>query len=147
MMQPPAWVSDYVGIPFEDHGRTHQGCDCWGLVRLVLAEQAGIRLPCYGHSYEAATQGDVLAPLIGTEKVAWTSVPAGCERALDGVLMKGYFGVGRQMRAGDFHVGVVVAPGLLMHVERGTDTCLVSYRRDRRVRYRLRGFYRHAGLS
>lgn len=29
------WWNEYVGLPFADKGRTREGCDCWGLVRLV----------------------------------------------------------------------------------------------------------------
>jgi hypothetical protein len=43
--QPPGWAGEYVGIPFADPGRDRGGCDCWGLVRLILAEQAGLALP------------------------------------------------------------------------------------------------------
>jgi len=33
------WASTYVGIPYRFAGRDRAGCDCWGLVRLVLAER------------------------------------------------------------------------------------------------------------
>ena len=46
------WPSRWVGIPFLTHGRTREGCDCWGLVRLVYAERAGIQIPGYGGEYE-----------------------------------------------------------------------------------------------
>ncbi len=36
---PIAWVSGYVGVPWLDRGRTADGADSWGLVRLVLAGQ------------------------------------------------------------------------------------------------------------
>ena len=35
---------DYVGLPWRIGGRDRRGLDCFGLVRLVLAEQAGIIL-------------------------------------------------------------------------------------------------------
>ena len=39
------WVRPYLVVPWLEDGRTREGADCWGLVRLVLAEQAGIDLP------------------------------------------------------------------------------------------------------
>lgn len=41
------WADEYVGLPFELGGRTREGLDCWGLVRLVLVEQTGILYPSY----------------------------------------------------------------------------------------------------
>ena len=44
MTELPAWVADYVGLPWEPYGRTRAGVDCWGLVRLVYEERLGICL-------------------------------------------------------------------------------------------------------
>lgn len=37
----------YLAIPYRKGGRTWDGCDCWGLVRLVLKEERGIILPSF----------------------------------------------------------------------------------------------------
>lgn len=39
------WWNQYVKVPFADRGRDWSGCDCWGLVRLVLQEQKKVSLP------------------------------------------------------------------------------------------------------
>lgn len=39
------WAKKYVGIPFQAHGRTMEGFDCWGCVRLVHEQEFGIVLP------------------------------------------------------------------------------------------------------
>jgi cell wall-associated NlpC family hydrolase len=49
-----AWVKNYIGIPFVSNGRTITGCDCYGLVRLVLKEVYGVTLPELSNNYENA---------------------------------------------------------------------------------------------
>ena len=42
------WARQYVGLEFSDHGDTRDGCNCWGLVRLVHREQCARDIPPYG---------------------------------------------------------------------------------------------------
>jgi cell wall-associated NlpC family hydrolase len=48
------WVKNYIGIPFASGGRTREGCDCYGLVRLVLGEVYGVNLPELSDGYNNA---------------------------------------------------------------------------------------------
>jgi len=145
----PAWAGEYVGIPFADRGRTRVGCDCWGLVRLVLAEQAGIALPCWATGYRSEADHAGVLQLTQAQKVAgpWQRVQSGDERAFDVVeLMQPVCGAhGWQFLA--IHVGVAVTAGWLLHVERATASLLVDYRRERPVRNRIAAFWRHGELD
>jgi cell wall-associated NlpC family hydrolase len=48
------WVKNYIGIPFISNGRTKEGCDCYGLVRLVLQNEYGVNLPELSNNYANA---------------------------------------------------------------------------------------------
>ena len=140
-MSLPAWVSDYVGIPFHPFGRDRKGCDCWGLVRLVLAERFGLDVPSYDGRYAGAGRQDVaeLGRLIDLERrlLDVAAVPAGAERAGDIVLLR--------VLGQPCHVGVVVAAGHMLHVEAGIDAMVERYRGVAWER-RVLGFWRPEGL-
>ena len=40
-----AWINQYIGIPYEPGGRSKDGVDCYGLVKLVYCDQYGELLP------------------------------------------------------------------------------------------------------
>jgi hypothetical protein len=44
----------YIGIPWIDRGRGIAGCDCYGLLRLVLSELRGVELPSLSDLYTSA---------------------------------------------------------------------------------------------
>jgi cell wall-associated NlpC family hydrolase len=60
----PSWVSGYIGVPFVSGGRDISGCDCYGLVRLVLLDQFGYRLPLLDNKYKNACAVAEAAPLV-----------------------------------------------------------------------------------
>lgn len=123
----------FVGIPYRDRGRGFDGCDCYGLLRLVLGELAGITLASFSDLYVSAADHHAIACLVeGLEQ--WDRVPEGRERRFDGVLMR----TGREIR----HVGVVVDPGLVLHVDRGLTSRIERYSAPP-LKHRLAGFYRY----
>jgi cell wall-associated NlpC family hydrolase len=150
MTQPPSWTVQYIGIAFRDLGRDRAGCDCWGLVRLVLAEQVGIQLPSLATRYGTEANADGVVEVVEAERRsgAWQRVEPSGEQPLDVVEMTGAARVpGSGWVFGPLHVGVVVASGWLLHVERGTAAVLARYREDQTIRRRVLGFWRHGRLT
>jgi probable lipoprotein NlpC len=130
-------LQQYIGIPFLDHGRDRSGCDCWGLVRLVYAEQLGIILPDLGDEYsEAYARGEVDEAVGSTVGQEWNvDVTGQAWQPLDVMIFT---------RAGvECHVGLYVRPGEMLHVIEGTaaayeryDTVKWKRRLSRVVRWR-----------
>jgi murein DD-endopeptidase / murein LD-carboxypeptidase len=131
----PSWVSDYVGVPYATRGRDRHGCDCWGLVALVLRERFGADLPEYlGADWYRGQDPQ----RVGRDALAFAArfspVEPGAERTGDGVLIR--------MRAAPLHVGIVIVPGVMLHCHEEADACVESYRSLTWER-RIVGFYRY----
>jgi cell wall-associated NlpC family hydrolase len=124
-----------MGIPFVEHGRDYHGCDCYGLVRLVLLEQFGTPLPELLVGYadtrarqEIARMIDVTRPLLPFAVVVFP-------RPGDVVLIRNGGAL--------CHFGVMVTARLLLHSEdpAGPRFDLIS---SPLLKPRIEGIYRHA---
>jgi len=140
MPEPPEWVRDYIGIPWSEHGRTREGSDCWGLLCLVLSERFNIQVPTYdeikyeGHK-QAKDLGDVIAK--HPEMNVWSKIPL--EEVVHGdCLLLRVFG-------SSIHVSIVVAPGLMLHIEKGINSFIERYNGPL-WEHRISGAYRHESV-
>lgn len=129
------WVGRYVGIPFRDAGYDFSGCNCWGLVHLVLKHEAGVRVPTYAEvsATEIAAANDLF--VTGAAHGPWIKVEKDL-RPFDVALMRGT----------PMHAGVLVNETTILHVWKATQAVqmpLAHYR----VRFRMLGFYRHKDLA
>lgn len=111
----------YIGIPFKDHGRDRDGCDCWGLVRLVYKEELGIELPDLGDNYsDAYERGEVNATVNGATVQNWNiDVTKDIRKPLD-VLTFTRGGI-------ETHVGMYVEEGVMLHIVDGTCAAFERY--------------------
>jgi cell wall-associated NlpC family hydrolase len=136
---PPGWSQAYVGqIPYRDLGRDRAGCDCWGLARLVYAEQLGITLPDYVSAYPSADEHAEVARLIDGEVLAEDWIPEATPRPFDLIV----FRLGRW----GSHIGIAERAGLMLHME-GEDTCKIARLADARWSRRMVSAYRHPLLQ
>lgn len=133
------WLGAYVGIPYADAGATRDGCNCWGLVCLVLSEQCGIELPAYAeitanHMTEAARQMSH-----DCERPPWRKVE--CPQTFDVALMTAMHGITKIVG----HVGVMSGENEVLHTWRATGAVNMPIS-HRLIRFKLLGFYRHESL-
>lgn len=144
MSEHPA-IAGFVGIPFRDGGRSAEGCDCWGLVRLVHAA-AGVALPSYGEigAGELAAIGRTMAAAMAgnREGEPWLPVTDRPRRALDVAVMRSMRAAGRM----PVHVGVMIDARRLLHTEAGVDSHTVDLSHAS-VACRILGFWRHRDLA
>lgn len=125
------WWNNYIGLPYEAKGRTRDGLDCWGLVRLVYAEQFEIPLPCLAEQYEADDRSRE-AELIAIGKEGWEKTEQ--PRSGDVVLCR--------IEGQETHVGLLTQPGFFLHVRQGQNS--VVERMDSGAwKHRIVGVYRY----
>jgi cell wall-associated NlpC family hydrolase len=142
MREIPFWVANYVGLPWRVLGRDRTGLDCYGLVRLVLAERCGLALPLLDgggwHGHREPVVIDALASFISTElHQGWNPVDFADGRCGDLALLL--------MHGRPIHLGLMVAPGRMLHIQEGHDSGLA--RLDSLPwRSRLVGIYRHEAM-
>jgi len=129
------WVKKYVGIPFVSNGRTLAGCDCYGLVRLVLRNEYGIDLPELSDNYADALNVKETAKLFekNIPALAGQKIAAPEEKA---VVIITEHGVAA-------HVGIAAGGGYILHT--GIKTGSVCQRETHPgLRGRIGGYY-HVG--
>lgn len=136
-MPLPQWIGRYIDVPFKTHGRDKDGCDCWGLVRLVFKEQFDIDLPDHAEGYETATSlsSDDIGAVIAAESAArWRLIGKAQARVGDVIVLR--------TKGHPLHVGMIVGGGMMLHVIRGANSVVECYD-GIRWKSRIYGFYRH----
>lgn len=134
------WSSRYIGLPWVPGGRTRDGADCYGMAFLVYQEVLGIELRSYDEGYVTAEEREDIAELIagGTARGPWREVALDDAREFDGIII----------RRGGFasHIGIVVAPGLMLHATARRTSCVERYL-DGRWRPAIACVLRHERLA
>lgn len=114
-------LKKYIGIPFKDHGDTLEGCDCYGLVRLVYQKELGVELPHLGDQYSCAFARKEVGPLVQTvASESWAVDVTDLEPEQYDVLVFSRGGV-------EYHVGIFVYGEFMLHAIDGSDACLEKW--------------------
>lgn len=130
------WSAGYVGTPYVDHGRGADGCDCWGLVRLVLQQERQIDLPSYMEISPAEVR-EIASAIDGEVAAgAWQTVarPAAFDVA---VFRRGRF---------DSHVGIMIDNRHMLHSDKQAGRACIERVDAGRWTSQFAGYYRHRDL-
>lgn len=143
------WVDRYVGAPFKEQGREFSGFDCWGMHRHILMSHAGLDdedVPSYSEvgSYDGKQIKKEIKSNLDCNK--WVLIQRGLERPFDAVLMKGEYFINGNWKRGPIHIGTVVKPGWMIHIEAKRNAIYLSMNNPD-VSERIVGIYRHWKLQ
>ena len=128
------WWNKYVGIPFINRGRTRDGLDCWGLVRLIYEQERQIILPSYLDLYQHTQQQKTITQAIAVHKTdEWREVEN--PKEFDVMLLK--------MAGYPMHVAVCTKPGYMIHCSEGAGTVHQQYGTMLWPRSKISGFFCH----
>jgi cell wall-associated NlpC family hydrolase len=111
-----SFISKVNGTPFKDFGRDLSGLDCWGLIVMAYRELFGVVLQEPDVSALSAKEVELF---YYEYSKMWKDVPVGQERPGDLAMFRN----GRWIS----HAGLVIKPGLMLHVDRDLGTLVTTY--------------------
>lgn len=124
-------IDKYLGIPYKHRGRTLEGLDCWGFLKLIYQDLGFSLFDIEDLTYEKtwAVHGNDYFKLNSKNDWIKNTTP----QVLDGVLFLNNKGIAN-------HAGVILKNRKFIHAAR----CgiIISRLNDRIWRERIEGFYR-----
>lgn len=125
-------TTKYIQIPFQEHGRSFSGCDCYGLVKLFYQEELDINLPNFS-DYKNTAEVEQINILIDKGKPILDAEEL--EKPQIGCLVlfksKGYVS----------HIGLYVGQNRVLHITKKAN-CVCERLDSVRLKGRVDGFYK-----
>lgn len=133
----PAWVECYRGKPFRRDADGPDAYDCYGLVRAALRNEWGLDTPALDGAWHLEAAQSLLAALGATDS-PWIELRGEAQPG-DVLVFLGVPGV-------ELHVGIVVAPGWMLHAreDHGVETSRLD--RPAVAATRHTSHFRHRGM-
>ena len=125
-------TSKYIGIPYTNKGRSIQGSDCWGLVRMIYRDEFGIQLLSFSDDYESSEEGIKVREVVQKGKDIFDATQKESPEYGDIIVFN--------MKGNPCHVGVYVGGDRVLHVLRGTE-CVIERLSSHRLKGRVEGYY------
>lgn len=125
------WADKYVGIPYLMHGSNFDGCDCYGLVKLIYKNEFNINLPDYSSNYTPNSDDDEIIDIYKKEVTKWRQV----DKPKIGSVV--YLMVLGQPK----HVGVVINEKQFLHNINEKSSSSIGDFKSNKWKRRVIGFY------
>ena len=106
----PEWISNYVGIPFEEY-------NCWQLICKIYNEQFGIKLSDYSNEYKTALDKENIRLIYERELKIWQQIKNPAFGDIIVLMIQGQ----------PWHTGIVVSKQFMLHTERKIQSMIESY--------------------
>jgi len=123
-------ISKYIGIPYRNKGRTEEGCDCFGLVKLISKNELNIDIPEY--TYRDAEDASQASRTLTSGREEWMKV---IKPRIGDVIMLRISGL-------PVHIGLVIDSRRMIHSLRGHNSAIELFDCDK-WKNRIDGFYRY----
>ena len=136
MMTLAEFTNLAVGVPFLDRGRTFSGWDCWGLV--VFAYQVCFNISLPGFDDISAYNSAAAGAFIAAQKKRYLEISPGQERGGDVIVLR--------HASWPCHTGLIIRPGLMLHVDEVHGTYVENYRTGI-CKNQVISFHRHDQLA
>ena len=121
----------YIGLPYQENGRTNSGVDCWGLARLFYKQELNIELPDYSDLYSGSWDEQV-TKLINYHKDNWHEVQ---QPSIGDLCLFNIYGE-------PAHIGVYVGDSKFLHARDGQDSVIESLNNPLWKR-RISGYFKY----
>lgn len=108
-------IGRYIGLPYQDKGRTFAGVDCYGICFLFLSEELQLQIPSYTDDYRDAKHKVSVSDAFGQYSKKWQRVSSGW--TLGDVVV---FNLGGK----PLHCGLLINKNDFLHCLEGTQSCL-----------------------
>lgn len=141
-MSGTAWVEPFIGAPYSDDGKKPGTFNCWTLHCAALKAGFGITCADYeGPVWTGREGAQAMAQAAEAFAAQFDLIVTGAEwrggnrieRPGDSILMR--------VSGVPVHVGLVIAPGHMLHTNKGIDACIERYGSTLWAK-RIEAFYR-----
>lgn len=125
-------ISKYIQIPYKNKGREFDGCDCWGLVRLVYLHEYDIKLPILSNDYADASVGTEVGATVKNEKLVIRNKQKESPEYGDLIVFN--------INGNPCHIGMYIGKNRVLHILKGTDSTIENLN-SFRLKGRVEGYY------